>query len=259
MKSPIWLLAWLLTPLALLICANATAKDAPAVPAYITAAIADAQRPASDTDQDADRKPEAVLVFAGVKPKQKIVDLMPGSGYYTRIFSKIVGPKGKVYALVPDELTQRFPKGLETIKNFAATPDYANVTVIVQPAAIVKLPEHVDMVWTSMNYHDLHNPLLGSPDMAAFNKSVFEALKPGGIFLVLDHAAAAGTGISATNTLHRIDPAAAKAEVLAAGFEFVDESDVLHNPGDDHTLAVFDKSLRGKTDKFIYKFRKPLH
>ena len=250
---------WLLIPVALLLSTYSSAMPSPEIPAYIANAIADTHRPSSDIEQDVDRKPAAVLTYTGVKPKQKIVDLMPGSGYYTRIFSKIVGPKGKVFAVEPEELAQKFPKGLAQLKSFAGTSEYRNVSVLVQPAAILKVPEHVDMVWTSMNYHDLHNPLLGSPDMAAFNKSVFDALKPGGIFLVLDHAAAPGSGFTVTNTLHRADPAAVKAEVMVAGFEFVGESDVLRNPDDDHSLAVFDKSIRGKTDKFIYKFRKPMH
>lgn len=247
----------LLLPIALLLSANTTAMVAPHIPAYISSAIADTHRPASDTEQDAERKPADVLIFTGIKPGQKVVDLMPGGGYYTRIFSKIVATKGKVFAVEPEELSQKFPKGLEAIKAIASAPEYGNVTVLVQPVARIKLPERVDMVFTSMNYHDLHNPLLGTPDMTAFNKSVLDALKPGGIFLVLDHVAAAGSGFTMTNTLHRADPAAVKAEVMAAGFEFVGESDVLHNPDDDHSLIVFDKSIRGKTDKFIYKFRKP--
>ena len=252
-------LARMLIPAVLLFSTAALAKDMHAAPAYITKAIADSSRPASDTDQDANRKPEAVLQFIGIKPGETVVDLMPGGGYYTRLFSKVVGPKGIVYAVVPDELLQKFPKAPDGIKALADSGNYKNVTLLQQPAAALNTPQKVDVVFTSMNYHDYHNPLLGAPDMTAFNKSVLNALKPGGLFVVLDHAAAAGSGVSATNTLHRIDPAAAKAEILAAGFEFVGESDVLHNPDDDHTLAVFDKSLRGKTDRFLFKFRKPKH
>jgi predicted methyltransferase len=131
------------------------------------------------------------------------------------------------------------------------------VAILVQPIASLQLPKNVDMVWTSQNYHDLHDPFMGSPDMARINKAIFNALKPGGIYIVLDHAAAAGTGTSKTNDLHRIDPAVVKAEVTAAGFQFVGESDVLANPADDHTLAIFNPAIKGKTDKFIYKFRKP--
>ena len=254
MKLPTLLLASIA-----LLAINTTAAPAPAVPAYISNAIADSHRPASDTDQDADRKPAAVLMFTGIKPGQSVVDLMPGYGYYTRIFSKIAGPKGKVFAVEPEELSQRFPKGLAAVKSLADLPEYKNLIVLVQPVAKIILPERVDVIFTSMNYHDLHNPLLGSPDMAAFNKSMFAALKPGGIFLVLDHAAAKGAGFIVTNTLHRAEPAAVKAEVMAAGFEFAGESEVLRNPDDDHSLNVFDKSIRGKTDRFIYKFRKPVH
>jgi len=252
------LCGFLVVAVALVASTGAPVCSAPEIPAYIAAAIADAGRPAADTAQDANRKPGEVMVFAGVKPGDKVVDLMPGSGYYTRIFSRIVGPSGRVYAVQPTEMDKAAPKGLVSLRAFAGTPAYPNVVVLVQPIAAIRLPERVDMVWTSQNYHDLHDPFMGSPDIAGFNKSIFDALKPGGIFLVLDHAAADGSGLSRTNDLHRIDPAAVKAEVSAAGFEFVGESKVLRNPGDDHVLPIFDKSVKGKTDKFIYKFRKPL-
>jgi predicted methyltransferase len=219
--------------------------------------VADPARPPDDKAQDANRKPAEVLAFAGIKPGDKVVDLMPGSGYYTRIFSKIVGPTGVVYALQPTEMDKVAPKRLQSLKSFAGTPAYSNVVILVQPIAAIAIPERVDMVWTSQNYHDLHDPFMGSPDMAHVNKSIFDALKPGGTFLVLDHAATAGSGVSDTNTLHRIDPAAAKTEVTAAGFEFVGDSDILRNPDDNHSLPIFDKSIKGKTDKFIDKFRKP--
>ncbi|MFZ0871777.1 MAG: methyltransferase [Rhodanobacter sp.] len=238
--------------------ASVPVKAASEIPAYITAAVADPGRPPEDKAQDVNRKPAEVLAFAGIKPGDKVVDLMPGSGYYTRIFSKIVGPKGVVYALQPTEIDKVAPKRLQTLRAFADTQAYANVVVLVQPIAAIAIPEHVDMVWTSQNYHDMHNPLLGSPNMANLNKSIFNALKPGGIFLVLDHAAAAGSGVADTNTLHRIDPAVAKTEVTAAGFEFVGDSDILRNPDDNHSLPIFDKLIKGKTDKFIEKFRKPM-
>jgi predicted methyltransferase len=242
---------------ALLAAANVAGQTPTHVPATISTAVADGARPAEEKAQDSNRKPADVIAFAGIKPGDKVVDLMPGSGYYTRIFSKIVGTQGKVYALQPVEMDKAAPKGLPSLKSFAGTSAYANVVVLVQPAATVMLPEPVDVIWTSQNYHDLHDPFMGSPDMARLDKSIFDALKPGGVFLVLDHAAADGTGTSRTNDLHRIDPAAVKTEALAAGFEFVGESDVLRNPADDHSLPVFDKSIKGRTDKFIYKFRKP--
>jgi len=253
------LLKGLIALLAVFFSIVGVAKDAPKTPSYITASIADAKRPTSDTDQDANRKPEPVLMFTGVKPNDHVIDLLPGGGYYTRLFSKAVGEKGAVYSVTPNELLTKFAKALDGVKAIADSGDYKNVTVLQQPAVPVTAPQPVDIIFTSMNYHDYHNPLLGSPDMAAFNKSVFNALKPGGVFIVLDHAAAAGSGFDATNTTHRIDPAAAKAEILTAGFEFVGESDVLRNTDDDHTLGVFDKSLRGKTDRFLFKFRRPKH
>jgi predicted methyltransferase len=113
----------------------------------------------------------------------------------------------------------------------------------------------VDLVWTSQNYHDLHN--FPGLDVGVFNKMVFDDLKPGGIYLVLDHRAEAGSGARDTKTLHRIDPETVKKEVLAAGFVFVGGSDLLNQPGDNHSLKVFDPAVRGKTDQFILKFRKP--
>ena len=113
------------------------------------------------------------------------------------------------------------------------------------------------MVWIRQNYHDLHDKFMGPADVPAFNTAVFKALKPGGVFVVLDHVAKAGSGLAATESLHRIDAAEVKTEVTAAGFQFVGEDKSLANPADPRTALVFDKSIRGHTDQFIYKFRKP--
>src|SRR5579863_629254 len=196
---------------ALLICGTALSAESATMPAYITTAIADPGRPAADTAQDVNRKPGVVLAFTGIKPGDKVVDLMPASGFYTLLFSAVVGPKGKVYALQLVEMDKAAPN-LQNLKSLAATPAYGNVTVLLQPTAAISVPEPVDMVWTSQNYHDLHDPFMGSPDMLHFDQAVFNALKPGGIFLVLDHVAPAGSGLADTDTLHRIDPAVVKAE-----------------------------------------------
>ncbi|MDR3446559.1 MULTISPECIES: class I SAM-dependent methyltransferase [unclassified Dyella] len=227
------------------------------LPSFVGLAIADKNRPADDRALDDQRHPAAVLGFTGIKPGDVVVDLMPGKGYYTRLFSRMVGPKGKVYALQPSEMDKKAPKGLESVRSFAGTEAYPNVTVLVEPDSALKLPEPVDVIWTSQNYHDLHDPFMGKPDMATLDKQLFDALKPGGTLIVLDHAAAAGTGISKTDDLHRIDPAAVKSELTAAGFQFDGESDALLNPADDHTKPIFDASLKGHTDRFIYKFHKP--
>jgi len=218
-------------------------------------AIANPARPESDRKQDADRKSVEILVFSGIKPGDRVADFIPGRGYVTRLFSTIVGRRGHVYAVVPNEMSER---AVASVKEIADDPAYPNVTVLRESVNDFNAPEKLDMVWTSMNYHDLHNDFLGPANLSVLNKAVFNALKPGGVYLVMDHAAAADSGLRDTDTLHRIDPEVVRKEVLAAGFKLEAQSDILKNPGDDHTLKVFDPAIRGKTDKFIYRFRKPL-
>lgn len=222
------------------------------VPSYVTVAVADAGRPQADIDRDAERKPGETVAFAGVKPGDKVIEMLPGGGYFTRILSKTVGPKGKVYVVVSPPSTPPKPSPVVAI---AADPAYSNVVVEATGFQTIAAPEKVDVVWTSQNYHDMHN--MTTLDLAKSNKSVFDALKPGGVFLVLDHVAASTAGLETTNTLHRINPAIVKTEVEAAGFKFEGQSEVLRNSADDHSLKVFDPAIRGHTDQFIYKFRKP--
>ncbi len=231
-----------------------TAAD---MPAHVTAAVGDASRPDADKARDADRKPGEMVVFAGIKPGDKVADLIPGGGYFTRVFAKTVGAKGKVYAFVPEEFLKMRATAADGLKALATDPGYANLNVISAPMAAFKAPEALDAVWTSQNYHDLHNKMFGPADMAAVNKAVFAALKSGGVYVVLDHSATAGSGFSATETLHRVDAEAVKAEVMAAGFKFDGQSDALKNPADDRTGKVFDAGMRGKSDQFVLKFRKP--
>jgi len=230
----------------------------PAIPANIAAAVADAARPDADKARDANRKPAQTLAFTGVKPGALVAELLPGGGYFTRIFSKAVGSTGHVYALVPAPLADApadVPDFAARVKAIAADPNYANVQVVVEPFSQLAVPSPVDLVWTSQNYHDLHN--FPGLDVGIFNKMVFDDLKHGGIFLVLDHAAENGSGARDTATLHRIEAETAKKEVLAAGFVFVGSSDLLHQPGDSRKVKVFDPAVRGRTDQFILKFRKP--
>ena len=234
-----------------------TAAVAVELPSRIGLAIADPGRPSDDRALDDSRHVAEVLAFADIRPGNKVVDLMPGKGYYTRLFSKLAGPDGKVYALQPTEMDKVAPKGLESLRSFAGTPAYANVVVLVQPVSAMSVPEKVDVIWTSQNYHDLHDPFMGSPDIAKVDAALFNALKPHGTLIVLDHAAAAGTGTSHTDDLHRIDPATVKAELTAAGFRYEGQSDALRNPADTHTLGIRDPSLRGHTDRFLLKFTKP--
>jgi predicted methyltransferase len=225
-------------------------QAAEGIPAYVAAAIADPGR-AEDAKIDDRRKAAELVTFSGVKPGDFVLELIPGSGYFTRVFSKVVGPKGHVYAVVPTPM-EKYSDKTKTLP-----AEYGNVEVFMQPAAELTTPKPVDVVFTSQNYHDYPDKFMGPTDPAVLNKAVFAALKPGGVYVVVDHVAEAGSGLRDTDTLHRIDPAIVKSQVTAVGFQFIGESDVLHNATDDHKLKVFDKSIRGHTDQFTYKFRKP--
>jgi len=228
------------------------------VPDAIAAAVADPGRPESDRARDANRKPAETLAFAGVKPGDQVAELLPGAGYYTRLLSKIVGPSGHVYAVVPapqPNAPPDMPDFAARVKAIAAEPAYSNVSVVVEPFGELKAPVPVDLVWTSQNYHDLHN--LPGLDLGVFNHLIYDSLKPGGIYFILDHAAEPGSGTRDTSTLHRIDVETVKQEVGAAGFVLAGSSDVLRDPADSHTVKVFDPVIRGRTDQFILKFRKP--
>ena len=227
----------------------APAWAADKVPAYIAAAVADAARPDSDRSRDAARKPAETIAFVGVKPGDRVGELLTGAGYFTRILSRVVGPKGHIYAVN----TQ--PRDVTPAQALAANPAYSNVSSVVTPLADMKIAEPLDVVWTTQNYHDLHNQ--PGADMAPINKAAFDALKPGGIYFVLDHVAQQGATFEQMRTAHRIDPAIVKREVLAAGFVLAGESDVLRNTTDTHIEPSHDASQHDKTDQFALKFRKP--
>lgn len=229
-----------------LVLGGSALAQAPAATEAISTAVADAARPDADKARDAVRKPAEIVAFAGIEPGDTVAEIAPGGGYYTRILSKAVGPQGKVYALMPAFFANR-PGGLDAINTLAE--QYGNVEVVVIDYAATELPEPVDLVWTTENYHDLANG-----DIAAVNAWAFKALKPGGIYFVEDHAAP-GTGTSATSTLHRIDPAAVKEQVGAAGFTLEAESDLLHNPNDPHDVNP--REVEPTSDKFALRFRKP--
>lgn len=238
---------------ALLNLALATGAGAAATAKYISDAIADKARPATDTERDANRKPAETLAFSGVRPGDWLLELAPGKGYYTRLLSGVVGAKGQVSvygiaSLKPGALSP-------PIVALAADPHYANVKVTLDRLVDVKPTNSFDVAWTTQNYHDFHN--LSDPQIATLNKAIFDALRPGGVYLVLDHAAASGSGARDTSTLHRIDEETVKQELKAAGFELVGESNLLRNKTDPHTDKVFEGAIQGHTDRFLLKFKKP--
>jgi len=245
------------TLLALFVCFVPFAADA-SVPAYISAAIADPARPTAQVARDVSRKPGEVISFAGLKPGDRVADFMPASGYFTRLFSRVVGAKGRVYAFTPvEELKNCSAAETAGIRAMAHDSRYRNVSYAMGQIETFVPPMPLDMVWTSLNYHDLHDKFLGPANVEIFNQEVFAALKPGGVYLVIDHAAEAGSGLRDTERLHRIDPETIKKEVEDAGFVFEGESDVLRNPADDHTAGSFNPIIRGHTDQVVLKFRKP--
>jgi predicted methyltransferase len=224
----------------------------------LAAAVADSSRPDSDTIRDADRKPAQTLVIAGIQPGDKVADYVADSGYFTRLFSSVVGSKGHVYAVEPTAFFkyQSFPKAVAELQSYAVT--HPNVTVTIAAALEgLRFPEKLDLFWISQSYHDLHDKFMGPVDAAAFNEAVYEALKPGGFYVVLDHSAAPGAAADVTETLHRIESSTVRREVEAAGFKFDSESSILANRADRRTAKVFDQTIRGHTDQFILKFRKP--
>lgn len=229
---------------------------AASIPPNIAAALSDPSRPAADMVRDNDRRPGDVLAFAGVRQGAKVADLIPGGGYFTRILSKAVGPRGVVYAYVPDELT-KLAKREPAVTAIARDPEYSNVKVVLNTLPNFSTPEKLDLVFTALNYHDMHDKFMGPADLSVVNRQVFRSLKPGGVYMVIDHSAEAGSGLRNTEDLHRIDSAVVRAEVTAAGFIFEGESKVLRRPADNRKTNVYDASIRGKTDQFVYKFRKP--
>jgi predicted methyltransferase len=219
----------------------------------IDKAVADPARPKADRDADARRKPAETLAFSGVKPGDKVGEFLPGGGYYTRLLSDVVGPRGTVYAL---ETTRWGKENVDATKAVLSEPGRSNVRFDASPFGEFNLADKVDVFWTTLNYHDLHIAKYGAVDMAKFNRHVHDVLKPGGVYVIVDHAANPGTADAAIANLHRIDKAVVIKEVTAAGFTLADESDALHRPADDHTKTVFDKAVQGHTDQFMLKFRR---
>ena len=236
-------------------CASQIAIDpderASAVVQDYALAIADPLRPASEVERDPLRKPAEMLAFARIEGGERIADVRPEEGYFSRLFARAVGPEGRVYAFVPNQTAAR-----ENAFGDTLATDYPNVTRVTGALEDRSFPEPLDVVFMGQEYHDFVIDRF-NVDVAAMNLAVFRALKPGGLYVILDHQAAPGAGTTVVGTLHRIEGSALRAQVEAAGFVFDGETEVVRNPEDDHSLSVFDEAIRGRSDQFVYRFRKP--
>ncbi|GGO95805.1 class I SAM-dependent methyltransferase [Stakelama pacifica] len=250
--------------LALIAAAVALALPLPAAAQVVSkgqvgAALFMPGRPADAVKLDADRKPAEVLNFLGLKKGDVAADIMAGSGYYSEIMARLVGPKGKVVAYEPTQFYDEKAKA----SWHSLIGREPNVSVVSYPFDKFAAPaDTYDFVMLHMVYHDQYweSAKYGIPrsDPAVFVKTLYAAMKPGGIVGVVDHVANPNDDTRATvEAMHRIDPAVVKADFEAAGFVLEDSSDVLSNPDDAHDKSVFDPAIRGHTDRIVYRFRKP--
>jgi len=205
-------------------------------------------------------KQSELIKFARVDAGSTIIDVYPGDGDWTRLFSEIVGPKGRVYSFVPAEVAHFKNDPVGRMRTLAKEPGRENVEAV--SADLIAMPEATqpaDVLWLHLFYHDLHTELMQAKGATAaqFNREVYERLKPGGRYVIIDHAAAVGTGTSSAQSLHRIEPASVREEVEAAGFVLDAKSTMLASGDDTHSIKVFDPSIKGETDRFAYRFVKP--
>jgi predicted methyltransferase len=241
-----------LAPL-LLAVASISIAASPKISPAIEQAVADPGRPADNKAADEFRKPAETLAFSGVRPGMVVGEFYPGGGYFTRMLSDVVGPKGHVYGIEND----KWKGAVEANKALLAEGKWKNVSMDVQPFGTVKFPRPLDVAWVTQNYHDLKIAKYGVVDTLAFDRAVYAALKPGGTFFILDHQGAPGLTDTEIEKLHRINRDVVVKEVTAAGFKLAAEGNFLRRPGDDHTKPIFDDSIRGHTDQYALKFVKP--
>jgi predicted methyltransferase len=205
-------------------------------------------------------KQSELIRFARVDAGSTVIDVYPSNGDWTRLFSDIVGPEGRVYSFVPAEVAhfKNDPVGL--MRTLAKEPGRENVNAVsAELVALTEVTQPTDVLWLHLFYHDLHTALIKDKGVTAeaFNRAVYERLKPGGSYVIVDHAAAIGAGTRDAQSLHRIEPASVREEVEAAGFVLDAESTMLANKDDPHSVKVFDPSIKGETDRFVYRFVRP--
>jgi predicted methyltransferase len=214
-------------------------------------AVADPARPVNARAADPLRKPAETLAFSGVKPGMTVGEFYPGGGYFTRMISDVVGPKGHVYGIE----NARWKSAVEADQKLAA--QLPNVTMDSGPFGMVKFPRPLDLAWVTQNYHDMKIAEYGVVDTVAFDRAVFNALKPGGVYFILDHQGPPNMTTADIEKMHRINRDVVVREVTSVGFKLAAEGKFLRRPGDDHTKSIFDKSIQGHTDQYALKFVKP--
>ena len=223
----------------------------------VAAAVADPARPASYRAADALRKPAETLAFSGVKSGMTVGEFYPAGGYFTRMLSDVVGPSGHIYAIE----NAGWNDSVKDDQRMLAEGKWKNVSLDVKPFGTVAFPKLLDLAWVTQNYHDLkiakYGPGGHAVDTVAFDRAVFNALKPGGVFFILDHQGPADLTEADIAKMHRINRDIVVKEVTSAGFKLAGEGTFLHRPGDDHTKPIFDPSIRGHTDQYALKFVKP--
>ena len=223
----------------------------------IARAVADPARPAGYRAADPLRKPAQTLAFAGVRPGMTIGEFYPAGGYFTRMLSDVIGPTGHVYAIE----NSGWNDSVKDDRAMLAEGKWKNVSLDVQPFGSVKFPKPLDLAWVTQNYHDLkiakYGPGGRAVDTVAFDRAIYAALKPGGIYFIIDHQGPANLTPAQIAKMHRINRDVVVREVTSAGFKLVGEGKFLRRPGDDHSKPIFDKSIRGHTDQYALKFMKP--
>jgi predicted methyltransferase len=250
-EGPMRRLALLLLTIAVVAPTQAAAPSKPG--GLIARAVADPARPADQRSADALRKPAETLAFSGVRPGMTVGEFYPGGGYFTRMLSDVVGPKGHVYAIE----NAGWKGAVKANNEMLAQGKWQNVSMDAQPFGTVKFPEPLDLAWVTQNYHDLKIAEYGKVDTRAFDRQVYAALKPGGTFFILDHQGRADLTDADIARMHRINRDVVVKEVTSAGFELAAEGRFLRRPGDDHSLPIFDKAIQGHTDQYALKFIKP--
>jgi predicted methyltransferase len=249
--APTILAAVLILPMA---CSDAASPNLDAV---IQNAVGDPARPAGYKAADPLRKPAETLAFVGVRPGMTVGEFYPAGGYFTRMLSDIVGPSGHIYAIE----NAGWNDSVKDDRAMLAEGKWKNVSLDVQPFGTVKFPKPLDLAWVTQNYHDLkidkYGPAGHAVDTVAFDRAVYAALKPGGVFFILDHQGPPGLTQADIAKMHRINRDVVVKEVTSAGFKLAGEGNFLRRPGDDHTKPIFDPSIRGHTDQYALKFVKP--